>query len=289
MANPYTAVLKLTFIFLVIASAPELGGSSKSVTIVNYCKETVWPGITPSENFSGDGFTLKPGQSAVYTAPAGWSGRIWARTGCDFDKNGNGDCQTGGCGGNINCTGPGTPPSTIAEFTLGDGKPDFYDVSLVDGFNLPIAVKAVNGSGNCSTAGCDGDLRNNCPSQLTVKKNDKVIACRSACDVFNTDEYCCRGIYEDPAMCSSSNYSKIFKQVCPVAYSFARDDPTSVMTCTGADFIVTFCGSRNQTVCSYHGKQLLCNGSNSKGFKTKPDWWWVFLLLVAYVSKLCLS
>lgn len=223
-------------------AAPKLCGSSNTFTIVNYCKETIWPGITHSENFSGDGFTLKPGQSAIYTAPAGWSGRIWARTGCNFDKNGNGKCQTGACGTNINCTDPGSPPATIADFTLGE--PDYYDVSLVDGFNLPIAIRAVNGTGNCSTAGCDEDLRQNCPPELAAKDNNKVIACRSACDAFNTDEYCCRGIYGSPATCLPSNYSKIFKQVCPAAYSFAHDDPTSLMTCSQADFIVTFCGAR---------------------------------------------
>lgn len=63
-------------------------------------------------------------------------------------------------------------------------------VGLVDGFNLPVTIKAVNGTGNSSTAGCDGDLRKNSPSQLASKNGDKVIAGRSACDVFNTDEYC---------------------------------------------------------------------------------------------------
>lgn len=217
-------------------------GSKQTFTIVNYCKDTIWPGITHSENFTSGGFTLKPGQSAVYTAPARWNGRIWARTGCNFDKNGNGKCQTGGCGTSLNCTVPGSPPATIAEFTLGDL--DFYDISLVDGFNLPIAVQAVNGTGNCSTAGCDGDLRQNCSSQLAAKEDDKVIACRSACDVFNTDQYCCRGMYGHPMTCLPSNYSKSFKQVCPAAYSFAYDDPTSIITCSGADFIVTFCGLR---------------------------------------------
>lgn len=221
-------------------AAPKLSGNNQTFTLVNYCKETIWPGITHSENFTNGGLTLKPGQSAVYNAPAGWNGRIWARTGCDFDKNGSGKCQTGGCGTNINCTGPGSPPATIAEFTLGE--PDYYDVSLVDGFNLPISVKAVNGSGNCSTAGCDGDLRQNCPPQLAAKEDGKVIACRSACDVFNTDEYCCRGMYGSPGTCLPSNYSQSFKKVCPAAYSFAYDDPTSIITCTGADFIVTFCG-----------------------------------------------
>ncbi|TKY71338.1 Pathogenesis-related protein 5 [Spatholobus suberectus] len=248
MANPYSALLKFTFIFAVIAS-----------------------GITGSENFSGD--ALNPGQSTVHTAPVGWSGRIWARTGCNFDKNGNGNCQTGGCGTNINCMVPGSPPATIAEFTLGE--PDFYDVSLVDGFNLPVTVKDVNGTGNCSTAGCDRDLRKNCPSQLASKNGDKVTACRSACDVFNTDEYCCRGAYGNPATCLSSNYSTIFKQVCPAAYSFAHDDP-SIITCSGADFIIIFCGLRNQTVCSYHGRTVACN--ESKTYKAIPQRWLTLML-----------
>ncbi|KAH1236978.1 Thaumatin-like protein [Glycine max] len=212
----------------------------------------------------------------VIFASDGWSGRIWARTGCDFDNNGNGKCKTGGCGTSINCTGPGSPPATSADFTLGE--PDFYDVSLVDGFNLPIVVKAINGTGNCSTVGCDGDLRQNCPSELASKDNDKVIACRSACDVFNTDDYCCRGTYGNPATCLASNYSKIFKQVCPAAYSFALDDPTSLITCSKADFVVIFCGSRNQTACSYQDKQVVCNRPN-KAYKAIPQSWWVLMLL----------
>jgi len=229
-------------------AAPELCGSVKTFTVVNFCNETIWPGITRNhtDNLSGDGFTLKPGQSTIYTAPVGWSGRIWARTGCNFDTNGNGTCQTGGCGTDINCTGPGNPPATIADFSLGE--PDFYDVSLVDGFNLPIAIKAINGSGNCSTVGCDGDLRQNCPSELALKENDRVIACKSACGVFNTEEYCCRGSYENPATCMPSNYSNIFKQVCPAAYSFAHDDAAGLETCSGANYVVMFCGSRY--VCS---------------------------------------
>lgn len=32
----------------------------------------------------------------------------------------------------------GVPPATLAEFTLsGDGNTDFYDISIVDGYNLP--------------------------------------------------------------------------------------------------------------------------------------------------------
>ncbi|KAG1364510.1 hypothetical protein COCNU_11G013370 [Cocos nucifera] len=75
-------------------------------------------------------------------APPGWSGRMWARTGCEFDAEGAGTCQTGDCGSRMECGGAGAlPPATLFEITLGKGKdPDYYDVSLVDGYNLPVAA-----------------------------------------------------------------------------------------------------------------------------------------------------
>lgn len=223
-------------------TGPKMIKCERIFTIINYCKETIWPGITPGENFNGGGFVLKSGQSIVFKAPVGWSGRIWARTGCNFNKNGNGPCKTGACGTSLKCKASGATPASLAEFTL--ATPDFYDVSLVDGFNLPLVVTPINGRGNCSVAGCDSDLRTSCPSELAVKSNGKVIACRSACDVFNTDEYCCRGVYGNPVVCQPTYYSKKFKEACPTAYSYAYDDPTSIFTCSGTDYVVTFCASR---------------------------------------------
>ncbi|KAF2293770.1 hypothetical protein GH714_004563 [Hevea brasiliensis] len=206
----------------------NISTTTKTFTLLNNCKGTIWPGvITKGDSSHGAGFTLNPGQTAFYNAPTGWSGRIWARTGCNFDKNGTGSCQTGSCGTSLNCSGPSSPPNTIAEFTLGDI--DFYDVSLVDGFNLPIVVQPLSGKGNCSIAGCDGDVRNNCPTELSVRSDGKG-----------------------------------FKQVCPAASSYAFDrDATSIITCSASDYIVTFCASRNQTFCSYHDNKVMCNATNS--------------------------
>lgn len=228
----------------VSAETGALLSECTNFTIVNHCKETVWPGVTPSENISSKDYSaLKPGEATVFSAPPGWHGRIWGRTGCSFDNSGNGTCQTGSCGSALKCSGPGEQPATIAEFTLGD--PNFYDVSLVGGFNLPIVVGPLNGKGNCSTAGCDSDLRNNCPSELAIKDNGKTIACQSACDVFKTDEYCCRGTYGNAPSCKPTNYSTTFKKSCPAAYSYAFDDMTSLITCSSvSDYIVTFCASR---------------------------------------------
>ncbi|XP_061968453.1 pathogenesis-related thaumatin-like protein 3.5 [Populus nigra] len=268
--------LPLLLILLLISSGPKMMECARIFTIVNYCQETVWPGVTPGDNFNGGGFELKSGQSIVFTAPVGWSGRIWGRTGCKFDKNGSGSCKTGPCGTSLKCKASGETPASLAEFTL--TTLDFYDVSLVDGFNLPIAVTPVNGKGNCSVAGCDADLRDTCPSELAVKSNGKVIACRSACDVFNTDEYCCRGVYGNPVVCQPTYYSKKFKEACPTAYSYAYDDPTSIFTCSGTDYIVSFCSSRKQPVCTYHDNKLVCSGS--EGLKSLITRWWALVFAV---------
>jgi hypothetical protein len=72
-----------------------------------------------------------------------WAGRFWGRTGCNFNQNGQGHCATGDCGDKLQCNGAGgVPPATLVEVTLrGSGGQDFYDVSLVDGFNIPVQVR----------------------------------------------------------------------------------------------------------------------------------------------------
>ncbi|PSS02862.1 Pathogenesis-related protein like [Actinidia chinensis var. chinensis] len=275
MASQLNVLLTVLFFVTIIASGIR-SSEGTNFTIVNKCKETIWPGITANNNSAGaDGFALKPGQSAVFSAPPRWGGRIWARTGCSFNQNGTGKCQTGGCDTALKCSGPGDPPFSIAEFNLGDI--DYYDVSLVDGFNLPLVVAPVKGEGNCSAAGCDGDLKAECPPELAMKAGGKTVACRSACNAFGSDEYCCRGAFSDPGTCLPSNYSRVFKKACPVAYSYAHDDATSVLTCSSTDYIVTFCSSRNQTECTYHDKKLVCNGS--EGLKAFFQIWWIIIVV----------
>ncbi|MFS7893865.1 putative Thaumatin family [Helianthus anomalus] len=247
---PFSSSLHVLLLWILLLSSGHiLSDCARVFTIINDCDETIWPAITPGDSFGGGGYALRAKESKVHTAPVGWSGRIWGRTKCNFDSNGNGTCLTGRCGSSLQCSASGATPSTLAEFTL--TTQDWYDVSLVDGFNLPVSVKPVNGKGNCSIAGCVGDLRQNCPPELSVKAGGKVVACRSACDVFNTDEYCCRGIYGNPVTCQPTYYSKKFKSACPTSYSYAYDDPTSIFTCSGADYTITFCASKYFSSFSY--------------------------------------
>ncbi|KAE8729758.1 Pathoproteinsis-related protein 5 [Hibiscus syriacus] len=275
----------LLFTLLLLSSGIQLYECARTFNIINNCKETIWPGIIPGESFNGGGIELKPHQSVVFNAPAGWSLRssIWDRSSCKFDSNGNGPCQTRDCGETLKCGAAGKTPASLAEFTL--ATLDFYDVSLVDGFNVPVSVTPLNGKGNCSTVECNSDLRRNCPSELAVKANGKVIACRSACDVFNTDEYCCRGTHGNPSTCQPMYYSKTFKSACPTSYSYAYDDPTSIFTCSGADYVITFCSTRNQAVYSYHDHKLVCK-NKANGLNPLVGRWWAALLLLLFITNL---
>ncbi|BFG39279.1 hypothetical protein CerSpe_255530 [Prunus speciosa] len=231
----------ITLLLLIIAK----GVTGATFTFTNKCDFTVWPGILASAGspkLDSTGFELAKGSSRSFQAPTGWSGRFWGRTGCNFDGSGHGSCSTGDCGSSqLECNGAGAaPPATLAEFTLGSGSQDFYDVSLVDGYNLPMIVEGSGGSGTCASTGCATDLNRRCPAELKV---DGGGACKSACDAFGTPEYCCSGEYGSPSTCKPSMYSQLFKSACPKSYSYAYDDASSTFTCTGADYTITFCAS----------------------------------------------
>ncbi|KAG2538716.1 thaumatin-like protein 1b [Panicum virgatum] len=242
---------------LALAAALALlnrGARAATFTIANGCGYTVWPGLLSSAGSAPlptTGFALAPGESRAVAAPAGWSGRLWGRTLCAADAaTGRFACATGDCGsGGVQCGGGGAAtPATLAEFTLdGSGSLDFFDVSLVDGYNLPMVITpsgSSSSSGKCAATGCAAELNAACPAGLRVDAAaDGPVACRSACDAFGDAQYCCSGAYGSPAACRPSAYSQFFKTACPRAYSYAYDDATSTFTCAAGttDYTVTFC------------------------------------------------
>ncbi|KAK8716808.1 hypothetical protein V6N13_044105 [Hibiscus sabdariffa] len=231
------------------------GARSSTFTVVNKCSYTVWPGVLSSAGIpplSPTGFILQPGESTSINVPTSWSGRLWGRTLCTKDSSGKFSCLTGDCGSStVECSGAGAiPPATLAEFTLnGAAGLDFYDVSLVDGYNLPMMVVPHGGTGgNCSSAGCAADLNGDCPLELKVVDGSEGVACNSACNAFGNPQYCCSGAYSTPNTCKPSSYSEYFKTACPTAYSYAYDDGTSTFTCAGADYVITFCPTPSTSI-----------------------------------------
>ncbi|KAI0708793.1 thaumatin-like protein [Fomitopsis betulina] len=245
--------------FLVFAPG---AAANRTFTVYNACSFTVWPAI-----FTGGG-TSRPayptGWKAAahtkvnFTVPGDWTaGRIWGRRDCDFsDTNPATQCADGGCNGGLECAdggGAGVPPASLAEFTLGGSNGfDNYDVSLVDGFNLPMRI---DNNVGCGIPSCPVDLNPDCPAALQgpYDSTGLAVGCKSACEA-NLDgdpansPNCCSGNYDTKATCPSSGvkYYSYFKDNCPNAYAYAYDEGsgTALWTCAaskGADYTITFC------------------------------------------------
>ncbi|MCO5603360.1 hypothetical protein L7F22_057510 [Adiantum nelumboides] len=153
--------------------------------------------------------------------------------------------------GNLECDGSrGVPSVSIFEVTLfGYAGLDFYNVNIVDGYNLQMRMLlAANGTGYCSAVDCSPDLMiYNCPPALYVaqheRDNSPVVACKSACAAFGSLEYCCIGFYASSETCTSAiDYSRLFKDHCHTAYSYvAYNDANSTFTCTNPTILCNFC------------------------------------------------
>ncbi|XP_038889069.1 thaumatin-like protein 1b [Benincasa hispida] len=225
--------------------------SSYAATIVikNNCRHTIWPATLTSgsgqSQLSATGFGLASGENEIINVPTPWTGRIWARRGCTIDDSSRFSCETGDCAtGSVFCNGSGgIPPATLAEFTLAqNGGTDFYDISLVDGFNLPASITPNGGTGQCVSPKCSSDVNMVCPSDLIVQGKNGVIGCKSSCLAYNRPEDCCTAEFNDPKICQPGISAKIFEEECPQAYSYAYDDENSTFTCSSTtSYDVTFC------------------------------------------------
>jgi hypothetical protein len=234
------------------AAPPRAPAGSRDVTFVNNVHQTIWVAgwqQTPTPALTTSGWVLPAGQRLTITVPDHWNGRFWGRTGCSFDSSGHGHCVTGDCGGVFQCKGYGALPATLAEYNLNSWKNmDFYDVSMVDGSNLPMYINITHGAtkdpisaSGCSSAGCASPVP--CPAALVV---DGGAACSSPCAKLGGDQYCCQGQWASRAACDPTkwqpeDYAAVFKKAEPYAYSYVDDDATSTFTCTGeCGYRITF-------------------------------------------------
>ena len=242
-----------------VAAASVASALARTFTVKNNCAYTVWPAIFTDLNAGTavpdhpTGWEAPPGHSTSFNVPDNWTaGRIWGRTDCDFSIAAPPEmCSSGGCNGGLECdrnSGTGVPPATVAEWTLSASDDlDWYDVSLVDGFNIPVRIDT---SADCQAPECAVDLNPNCPAEL---KSPNGLGCRSACEA-NIDGNqqdsgnCCSGSHDTPATCPPEgvDFYDYFKDNCPTSYAYAYDESsgTALWTCpmaNQADYTVTFC------------------------------------------------
>ncbi|KAF8639201.1 hypothetical protein AX17_001687, partial [Amanita inopinata Kibby_2008] len=162
------------------------GAAARTFTVYNGCPFTIWPAMFTAVGTAPNyptGWEAAAFTHVTFTVPDNWTaGRIWARRNCDFSSgSGPNSCLDGGCNGGLVCTGTGVPPATLAEFTLtAGGNLDYYDVSIVDGANLPMRIDNTVG---CGIPSCPVDLGPNCPSPLKgpFDSSGFPVGCKSAC------------------------------------------------------------------------------------------------------------
>ncbi|TYJ57676.1 hypothetical protein B9479_001530 [Cryptococcus floricola] len=254
--------------------------AERKITVNNKCSSSLYlavggqgGNVTKSDGSAQPGgWEQEPGEY-TFIAPDGWNNaRIWARTGCE--KSGDSlDCIIGACtAGTIECDGTefGTAGATLAEFTLnGYSGQDSYDISIVDGYNLPVTITPSDSSCTRSSCGAETDILTQCDPYLAYPQgNDKIYSCNSACgnsfqfqdltsgafisaDTDNSP-VCCRqggdGVASEDCPNTYIPFYKTMKSMCQDGYVYADDDlyEGAVFSCAGTDdlsYTVTFCPS----------------------------------------------
>lgn len=267
-------VVSLTLSSLALASL-TLGCATTTqaaspLSIKNSCSVPIWVQTQPNANMPplSDGIVkLAPNASHSYNITGNWAGRFWPKTKCD--QNGN-NCATGQSAPPCPTGGCQPPADTKVEFNFDDPgtNQSWYDISLVDGYSLPVEIvpRGVS-SGSCVKTDCAVSF-GACPQNetsvgdLRIQQGGATVGCFSPCKKWNwptplglgkpeTQQpglmLCCPTPPVSPTRCSAgpvatSQYVTMVHNNCPSAYSYAYDDDAGLHACPlNTGFDVTFC------------------------------------------------
>jgi hypothetical protein len=230
--------MKLLLLFaLLLQNINTAPSDKKSIVVFNQCQHHLKVGYQTNGEPRGTSVHLDQGQAYTLPVPVNWGGRVWARQSCIYH-----DCELAGAGN----------PASLAEFKFSPlaSDIDYYDVSFVDGYNLPMSIqpRVVQGidhvegqdDRHCRVSECKSLPF--CPHDLaTANQEGSFVSCESACSKYGLDQYCCTGNHSTPETCTTNHFAKRIKDQCPEAYSYAFDDATSVYGCRSNAYHVTFC------------------------------------------------
>lgn len=222
----------------------------RCLRFINECAQPIWAGASGEEDPAGafDAVSwLDPQECIAVTVREAQSARAWGRTACTGDA----------------CVGDGNAGrGTLVQLNLPAQGTDFYDVSLVDGFNVPMAMIPVPAGFSahgepCRAASCAADLTVVCPPELLRYDDQGEVAycassCRACDDCPGCDDcadpgglacspcgtfadFCCTG-----QACQANEHTMLWKSLCPDAITFPMD--AGALTCTQrTDFDLVFC------------------------------------------------
>lgn len=125
---------------------------------------------------------------------------------------------------------PGAEHHSLAEFTFNTDFNDFdwYNISYVDAFNLPLRIAPLLRP-KCKSLSCPADLLPNCPNEgRFLDAQGKLVAC------------------VNPNRNDAASPVALYFESCDDAYAWSGDDqsgddPSPVRACAGEDWQITFC------------------------------------------------
>jgi hypothetical protein len=222
----------------------------RCLRFINECDQPIGAGASGEVEPAGafDAVTwLEPQACIAVTVREARSARAFGRTACTGDV-----CVADGNEGR----------GTLVQLNLPADGPDVYDVSLVDGFNVPMAMipVAVDSSIEaepCRAASCAADLTVVCPEALLRYDDQGEVAyCASSCRACDAcldcddcadpgspacvgcgafADFCCTG-----QACQANEHTMLWKSLCPDAITYPED--AGARACTQrTDFDVVYC------------------------------------------------
>lgn len=111
----------------------------RSITFVNRCSYPIW--ISPFPTLGNGIQRIDQNSQTLYGIPdSGWKGRFWPKTDCDNDGQ---NCAVGQSVPPCPSQGCQPPAETKVEYFFPDANDQnavWYDISLVDGYSLPMEI-----------------------------------------------------------------------------------------------------------------------------------------------------
>jgi len=262
---------------------------------VNHCAGDIWVGTAGNPTPGGTaGWRQGAGTTKTITvAGNSTAARIWGQTGCSWDAS----------GAPINCqTGTNGAENTLFEWTFGEwNNLDWTDISLVDGWNMPMLVTTdVPGASgqNCGPIDCTSFTPSSCPSELTLRNSDGSFQfCQNGCNAINNPalsgqfssqqksglQTCCSGGCTPtsgwPTASNGATYYNVFKSQCKTSYAWSGDDATSMFSCSQyANYTINFCSGGGgggtvtpPTTCSQWANSDYSGGDLKNGAQPSTD------------------
>lgn len=240
----------------IIFDTTNEGVTAGQLNLVNQCPYVIHLGTIPNFGIKPlsmpaglPDWKLNPNQHFMMQIPRCFSGRFWGRTNCVKSDDINMRCETGDCNGKVDCAVSADVPATLAEINYECTGFFSYDISSVDGYNLPMQLKTTGVQQSetnlalglvsdvnriCASPSCAIDVNNpifdtNNPDSpihslegkidLRHVVNGQVVGIKSSCSATSTPsnpegdkQACCRAEYDTPEKCIPNNpYEPIWK------------------------------------------------------------------------------